>query len=186
MDATRWSPRNGASCRAVRSSDMGSMTALPHERISKVVAHALRHEPWLYELELDDEGWVPVTELLDALHDKGGGWRELTADDLAAMIASATKRRYELDGGRIRALYGHSVPGRLVKQEAPPPDTLFHGTSPTAWHRIRDQGLAPMRRQYVHLSVDVATALQVGRRKAPQPVLAVVHAGRAATDGVRF
>jgi len=29
-------------------------------RLSKTVAHALRHEPWLYELELDEEGWTPV------------------------------------------------------------------------------------------------------------------------------
>lgn len=38
------------------------MNALPHEKVSKVVAHALRHEPWRYELELDEAGWVPVAE----------------------------------------------------------------------------------------------------------------------------
>jgi putative RNA 2'-phosphotransferase len=157
-----------------------------HQRVSKVVAHALRHEPWVYELELDDEGWVPVAELLDALHGKGADWRELTAGDLEAMIAASAKCRYELDGDRIRALYGHSVPGRLAKQVASPPSTLFHGTAPAAWPRIQERGLVPMRRQYVHLSVDVATALQVGRRKARRPLLIEVHASRAAADGVRF
>lgn len=34
--------------------------------LSRVVSHALRHEPWLYELELDDAGWVSVDELLTA------------------------------------------------------------------------------------------------------------------------
>jgi putative RNA 2'-phosphotransferase len=43
-----------------------------------------------------------------------------------------------------------------------------------------------MRRQYVHLSADVATALQVGRRKAAEPVLLLVHARAAAAAGVRF
>ena len=28
--------------------------------LSEAVSHALRHEPWLYELELDDAGWAPV------------------------------------------------------------------------------------------------------------------------------
>ena len=28
--------------------------------LSRAVSHALRHQPWLYELELDDEGWVQV------------------------------------------------------------------------------------------------------------------------------
>lgn len=35
------------------------MTVSP-ERLSRLVSHALRHEPWIYELELDDEGWVPI------------------------------------------------------------------------------------------------------------------------------
>ncbi len=160
--------------------------ALPHERVSKVVAHALRHEPWLYELELDEQGWVPVEELLSALHAKGPAWEYLAPSDLEAMIAASSKRRYELDGGRIRALYGHSVPGRLAREEAPPPDLLFHGTSPQAWERIRHEGLVPMGRQYVHLSVVVDMALQVGRRKARRPTILLVRAGEAGAAGVRF
>ena len=160
--------------------------ALAQERVSKVVAHALRHEPWLYELEPDDEGWVPVAELVDALHSRGPAWEYLGAADLAGMIAASAKRRYELDGDRIRALYGHSLPGRLAKEPASPPERLFHGTSPRAAEAIRQHGLVPMRRQYVHLSADIGTALQVGRRKAAEPVLLVVRAGEAATDGVRF
>lgn len=35
--------------------------------LSRAVSHALRHEPWLYELELDDEGWVPVDQVLAAV-----------------------------------------------------------------------------------------------------------------------
>jgi putative RNA 2'-phosphotransferase len=159
---------------------------LAHERVSKVVAHALRHEPWLYELELDGEGWVPVAELLDALRAKGGPWARLDTDDIAAMVASSPKRRYQLDGDRIRALYGHSVPARLAKEPATPPDELFHGTSPTAWRAIAQQGIVPMGRQYVHLSVDTAMAVQVGRRKAAAPLIVRVRAGDAARDGVTF
>jgi putative RNA 2'-phosphotransferase len=159
---------------------------LPHERVSKVVAHALRHEPWLYELELDDEGWVPISELLSALHAKGPAWSGLLPGDLAAMVAASSKRRYEIDGHRIRALYGHSVPSRLAKHQAAPPGVLFHGTSPEVWESIRAQGLVPMGRQYVHLSVDVETAAQVGRRKSRDPVIIRVRAREAAVDGVRF
>jgi putative RNA 2'-phosphotransferase len=31
-----------------------------NEELSEVFSHALRHEPWLYELELDDEGWASL------------------------------------------------------------------------------------------------------------------------------
>jgi putative RNA 2'-phosphotransferase len=160
--------------------------AVPPDQLSRLVSHALRHEPWVYELELDEEGWAPVDALLTAIHEQGPRWSYVDRDDLAGMIATAAKQRHEMDGERIRALYGHSLPGRMVKTEAEPPEVLFHGTSPRAWGRIQHSGLRPMRRQYVHLCVDVDTAEQVGRRKAPAPVILAVRAREARQDGARF
>ena len=153
--------------------------------LSKTVSHALRHEPWVYELELDEAGWVPIDGLVSALRDPRRG-RQGTRDDVVGMVAASDKRRYESDGDRIRARYGHSVPGRIAMVPATPPDVLFHGTSPAAWTSIRERGLVPMGRQYVHLSTEVATAVQVGTRKSDTPVILRVHAGEAARDGVRF
>ena len=101
--------------------------------LSRAVSHALRHEPWLYELELDEEGWAPVDQLLAVLNETGGDWNQVDRAALERMLASTTKRRHELDGDRIRALYGHSVPGRIQKQPASPPARLFHGTAPETW-----------------------------------------------------
>ena len=53
-----------------------------HVQISRVVSHALRHEPWVYELELDDEGWTDVESLLAALRAESAAWGGLVADDL--------------------------------------------------------------------------------------------------------
>ncbi len=123
-------------------------------QLSKRVSHALRHAPWVYELELDEEGWAPVPDLLEALRGQRSAWRGLTEGDLAELVARSDKRRFELRGGRIRALYGHSLPERLRKVPAAPPPILFHGTSRRAVAAIRAGGLRPMRRQYVHLSAD--------------------------------
>jgi putative RNA 2'-phosphotransferase len=150
-----------------------------HVALSKKVSHALRHKPWLYELELDPEGWTPLADLLDALP-------SVTRDDLVAMMAAADKQRFELDGDRIRALYGHSVPGRIVKRRAAPPAVLLHGTAPAAVPAIQRDGLLPMRRQYVHLSVDRETAAQVGGRRAARPVILTVRASDAHAAGVPF
>jgi putative RNA 2'-phosphotransferase len=105
------------------------MTADPVQ-LSKTVSHALRHEPWLYELELDEEGWVPVEELLDALRVEKFEWASLTEADLAEMIEHSDKRRHELREGKIRSLYGHSIAGKLLKQLTAPPEVLYHGTAP--------------------------------------------------------
>lgn len=153
--------------------------------LSKTVSHALRHEPWVYELELDEAGWVPIGELLTGLRDLRR-FRDVTQDDLERMVATSDKRRYEIDGERIRARYGHSVPGRIALVAATPPEVLFHGTSPRAWAAIRTRGLVPMGRQYVHLSTDVDTAVLVGRRKSDAPVILRVRAAEASRAGVPF
>jgi putative RNA 2'-phosphotransferase len=159
---------------------------VPLTELSKTVSHALRHEPWLYELELDDEGWVPVDQLLDALHRHGPRWADVDRPTLERMVAESSKARHELRGERIRALYGHSVPGRIARQPARPPDVLYHGTSPGAVGPVLDQGLKPMGRQYVHLSPDRETAVQVGLRKARPCAVLRVDAARAWVDGVAF
>jgi len=154
--------------------------------LSRAVSHALRHEPWLYELELDGEGWASVEAVLIALRCERREWTYLTDADLDRMIAASSKRRHEINGAKIRALYGHSIPARLRKASARPPDVLYHGTAPASVPCIRLSGLLPMGRQYVHLSVDAATAAEVGRRKSPQGTILRVLADDAHANGILF
>jgi putative RNA 2'-phosphotransferase len=155
-------------------------------QLSRAISHALRHEPWLYELELDDEGWVEVTSLLAALRQQGSEWSNLARTDIEQMIGTSEKRRHELIGDRIRALYGHSLPGKLQRVRAEPPVTLFHGTTPEVAELILLGGLKPMGRQYVHLSTDERTAAEVGRRKSKQPILLRVRSSAAHQNGIAF
>lgn len=159
---------------------------LNYINLSRAVSHALRHAPWLYELELDDEGWVPIEALLEALRGENSEWTGLTESALFQMVACSDKQRHEIKEGKIRALYGHSVPRKLAKEPAQPPTLLYHGTAPETAKIILCEGLHPMRRQYVHLSVDEATAAQVGHRKTKKPALLVVHAKQAYQQGANF
>lgn len=159
---------------------------MDYERLSRTLAHALRHAPWLYELEVDGEGWAPVEQLLRALRRKRATWRDLDRQDLQEMMRRSDRERYEIRNDRIRALYGHSLEGKLSMEEARPPEALYHGTSPGAAGRIRREGLRPMGRQYVHLSSDRATAREVGLRKADDPVVLRVAAAEAHGSGLAF
>lgn len=156
-------------------------------KLSKMVAHALRHEPWRYGLEPDSQGWVPVEELLDALRSKREAWRNLTEADLVEMIDSSNKKRYEISQGKIRAYYGHSLSKKIEKVAAVPPDILYHGTNEKALPVILKEGLKPMSRQYVHLSVDRETARQVGSRtRSAATVLLSIQAFEAHQQGIAF
>lgn len=105
---------------------------------------------------------------------------------LVQMIEHSAKKRHELKNGKIRALYGHSIAGKLLKQAARPPAVLYHGTGRDATKLIQEKGLQPMGRQYVHLSVDHGVALQVGKRKDQQPVILTIRAGEAYEKSVTF
>jgi len=158
-----------------------------YNEISKKMAFILRHKPWLFEIELNDEGWTSIDHLLAALRSGRPAWADLERSDLERLSDFSDKTRYEISGDRIRAFYGHSIPGRLKKERTEPPEFLYHGTSGHAAECILDgDGLQSMSRQYVHLSSDTETASQVGRRKGKKLVVLVIEAGRAHRDGIAF
>jgi putative RNA 2'-phosphotransferase len=131
-------------------------------KISKKMSYALRHRPDAVGITLDANGWVGVAELLAALR--------IDRATLNAVVEGNDKRRFAVDGDRIRASQGHSVPVDLQLVEAVPPATLFHGTASENLDSIRREGLKKGRRHHVHLSVDTATAFAVGRRRHPAEV----------------
>jgi putative RNA 2'-phosphotransferase len=159
---------------------------MDYAALSKTVSHALRHDPEAYGLDLDPDGWVAVRELLVALRQRSAEWAQVSEAELSAMIQGSAKRRHELAGGRIRALYGHSTPDRIPREAQRPPEFLYHGTDAVAATEILKEGLKPMGRQYVHLSPEVETAREVGKRKGAGPVILVVRALEAFKCGVAF
>ena len=154
--------------------------------LSRVVSHALRHEPWLYELEIDNEGWTSIEALIDSLRLQGDDWKNLTEMDMMMMVNSSSKRRHEIVNGHIRALYGHSLAQKLQKVEAIPPDILFHGTSREVYKLIKSEGLKPMQRQYVHLATNQDMAYQVGRRKVEMPIVLAIASQQAYDCNIKF
>lgn len=101
---------------------------MDYSKLSKEVSYALRHAPWEYELELDNEGWVSIEQLLMALH-LDNQWEFVSENDLRKMTEVSDKKRHEIFEGKIRALYGHSVPQKILKTANTPPSILYHGTA---------------------------------------------------------
>jgi len=163
-------------------------------KLSHILSYALRHNPFKYNLVLDKEGWTSINELLIALslhyhdHHRSNKWlRHIEKKNLEEMIARSDKVRFEIKDDKICALYGHSssfIPfTKIQKIASKPPNILYHGTSPSVVKNIMSEGLRPMNRQYVHLSTDKNTALQVGKRKTilkkeekQQPVIIAMSA----------
>jgi putative RNA 2'-phosphotransferase len=151
-------------------------------RLSKRLAYVLRHDPASAGVTLSVQGWTDVDALLAGLARTG---LPVTRADLERVVAGSEKQRFALDGDRIRAQQGHSVPVDLGLAPVDPPDVLFHGTVERFLPAVLAEGLLPRRRHHVHLSPDVATATAVGARRG-RPVVLAVAAGRLRRDGRTF
>jgi len=75
---------------------------------------------------------------------------------------------------------------KIEKEERKPPHILYHGTKRKSEQTILTQGLKPCSRQYVHLSQDVETAMEVGKRRDIESIILIIEAEKAYTNGVKF
>jgi putative RNA 2'-phosphotransferase len=136
-------------------------------------------------LSLDQEGWLPLKELLASIK-RRPGWEWVQPADIRQVVETSDKQRFEFKGELIRARYGHSLAARPSYQVVEPPPILYHGTPRRNLPAIRRHGLKPMNRQYVHLSARPEMAHQVGRRRDVQPVILTIQAAAAHAAGVAF
>ncbi|MFP1787681.1 RNA 2'-phosphotransferase [Lonsdalea quercina] len=153
--------------------------------ISKFLSYVLRHKPEAIGLSLDNEGWAIISDLILCSVKEG-----YTLDDnlLHDIVDSSDKKRFTIsdDGLRIRAAQGHSTQQvNIAYTEKKPPDILYHGTASRFISAIREHGLIPLSRQYVHLSPDEDTAIQVGQRHG-KPVVLKIKALNMYEQGFKF
>jgi putative RNA 2'-phosphotransferase len=134
---------------------------------------------------MDKNGWVDINELIDNAH-KYKNMR-LNNDLIKTIVETNDKQRYILsdDGKRIRANQGHSITVDLELESKVPPGILYHGTASRFLDSILKEGLKPMRRQCVHLSLTKEIALTVGKRHG-NPVVLQINAKNMHEEGYKF
>jgi putative RNA 2'-phosphotransferase len=146
------------------------------KKISQFLSFVLRHKPEEINLVLDKNGWADVNELLEK--SKGHG-QNFTLEQLQFVVETNAKKRFAFNekSDKIRASQGHSIEIDLDKKAIPPPQFLFHGTAEKNEDKILSAGILKMERQHVHLSVDLKTALTVGKRHG-KPIVFIVESGK--------
>ncbi len=153
------------------------------ETTSKFISLILRHKPEAAGIALDEHGWADVRKLIAGVNRT----RPLTMEQLETIVRTDSKQRYSFNADHtlIRANQGHSIPVDVELKKTAPPAVLYHGTGAKYVPSVKKEGLLPQSRLYVHLSSDVPTALNVGRRHG-KPVVFRIDAGKMAEDGYDF
>jgi putative RNA 2'-phosphotransferase len=89
------------------------------------------------------------------------------------------------DQSKIRANQGHSVPVDLDLQVVEPPEILYHGTATRFIESIKKHGLSSKERNHVHLSDDIKTSMEVGKRYG-KPTILKINAIEMHKEGMQF
>lgn len=144
----------------------------------------LRHQPGVIGVELDENGWLETSRLIEGINKKGIRLDEQLLDEI---VETNDKKRFAFNEDKtlIRASQGHSIKVDVELKEATPPEYLFHGTVAKFMGAIRKEGLKSMSRQHVHMSKDRETAVKVGSRRG-KPEILTVRAGKMQEDGFVF
>ncbi len=152
--------------------------------ISKFLSLVLRHKPETIGIQLDDSGWVEVSQLLECINASG---KELDFETLELVVETNSKKRFAFneDQSKIRASQGHSIDVTLGYKPQKPPVILYHGTATRFKESILKSGILRQKRQHVHLSSDIETAINVGQRHG-KPVVLQIEAAKMVEEGFDF
>lgn len=153
-------------------------------KLSKAMSLLLRHRPERGHLTLDEQGWVSLDSLVEGLSAVG---IQSTRGHVLEVIAECSKQRFSWDKLRdqVRANQGHSVEVDLNLSPQEPPMILYHGTVSRFLESIRVGGLHKRKRHHVHLSEDLPTAKNVGKRRG-HAIILQVDAMHMVKDGYAF
>lgn len=160
------------------------MTEQDKKRIGKFLSLVLRHSPETIGIELDENGWANVQELIEKCKEHR---YHFSMEDLIEIVEMNDKQRYSFNEKRnkIRANQGHSIDIDLALTPVEPPEFLYHGTATRFVESIMENGIVKQSRQHVHLSKDKETATKVGTRHG-KPIVLTILAGQMSKDGILF
>jgi putative RNA 2'-phosphotransferase len=122
--------------------------------ISKFLSLVLRHQPETIGIQLDQNGWTDVIDLIEKANDNG---IKFDRETLNHIVATNAKKRFAFNDtlDKIRASQGHSVEIELGYNNQKPPEILYHGTGEKSFQSIIDTGLEKRSRQHVHLTSNI-------------------------------
>lgn len=154
-------------------------------RISKFLSLVLRHRPEYINLQLNENGWANVDELIEKAKSRKINF---SIEQLNEIVATNDKQRFAFNDNHtmIRANQGHSVKTIDLRLEAvKPPEFLYHGTVAKFMDSIRNTGLQKRSRQHLHLSEERETATKVGSRRG-EAIILIIASGEMYNKGFKF
>jgi putative RNA 2'-phosphotransferase len=156
------------------------------DSLGRIIAGVLRHFPEKLGLMIDGHGWVDVSKFVEAIGVSRSGFHWLRNFHIEAIALTDPKGRYQIDGGMIRATYGHTIEVSLDDLPEADLDEYFYPVTEEEIDIILEGGLNPIDRKNVHLSGNIEKALEAGRVRTEEPLILRINGKKAKKDGVKI
>lgn len=166
--------------------EAGRFVMKDHEvdRIGRMMALILRHQPERFGLTMDGRGWVDLDGFVQAICDARQNYaRWLRKQHIVALVETDEKGRYQIDGGMVRATYAHSVNVNLDDLPEAQVDQLYFPVSEEEMDLVLEAGLRPTDRNKIHLSATPEKAYSAGRVHIADPLLLEIDVKKASDSG---
>ena len=154
--------------------------------LSRIMAGALRHFPDKLGLMMDGRGWVDIQSLIEAIGIGRSGFNWLRIHHIEALVETDQRGRYQIDGGMIRATYGHTIDVNPDDLPLADIDEFFYPVTEEEVDIILEGGLSPTDRRKVHLSGSLEKALEAGRVRTENPLILKIDGKKAKKDGLKI
>ena len=162
--------------------------------LSKTLSWVLRHKSAEFNLKMDLDGFITVTDLCKNVEQL----KNITLDEIKMIVNNDEKSRFTLKCENniffIRANQGHSDKyssviddEKIFKEIMEPLFTCVHGTDAKSWKMIKETGLNKMKRSHIHLAIGEIDDENVisGMRKTAK-VMIYIDMKKAMDDGIKF
>ena len=154
--------------------------------LSRILAGALRHFPEKFGLMMDGKGWVDISSLIKAIGVGRSGFNWLKARHIEALVKTDPRGRYQIDGGMIRATYGHTIEVNLDDLPIAEGKEFFYPVTEEEIDIILEGGLHPIDRKKVHLSGSIEKAIEAGKVRTEDPIILKIDGEKAKKAGLKI
>lgn len=146
------------------------------EGVGRILAGMLRHFPENYGVKLDDHGWVRIYSIIPVMRAQKKHFWWLTPYHIESLVKTDPKQRYQINSdNEIRASYGHTIPVNM--DDLPTegvPDKLYYQTTEEELEFIRETGISPSDKSWIHLSLTPRQAYVSGMFHIDAPTVVEV------------
>jgi len=176
----------GESCPICDEKGKFLMTDKELNSLGRIMAGVLRHFPEKLGVMIDGHGWIDISEFVESIGISRSGFHWIRNHHIEAIALSDPKGRYQIDGGMVRATYGHTIDVNL--DDLPPAeiDEFFYPVTEEEMDIILEGGLNPIDRKHVHLSGSMEKAIEAGRVRTEEPLILRIDGKKAIKDGVKI